>query len=130
MHLVVVKATRAKRITDTVFIKHQYITQPTITKADAIVNVYRKLVDAINGIQQSQDDAHLEALQRLQETIKPGNQSPLDQHAGFHPRVEQTEQVCTSEQHPRVQFNNTAEKPARLVVAWPQKQIVQLSLPK
>jgi hypothetical protein len=39
-HWVFVKATRAKRITDTVFFKHKYITQPTVTKADAIVNAY------------------------------------------------------------------------------------------
>ena len=46
---------------DTVFFKHKYITQPTVTKADAIINAYHKLADAINGVQQSQDDAHLEA---------------------------------------------------------------------
>jgi hypothetical protein len=130
VHLVFVKATQAKRITDTVFFKHKYITQPTITKADAIVNAYRKLADAINSIQHSQDDAHLEALQRLQETLQPGNQSPIDKYAKSRPRVEQTEQVCTSEQHPRVQFDDTTEKPARLVVALPKKQIVQLSPPK
>ena len=39
-HLVFVKATRTKRITDTVFFKHKFITQPTVTKADAIFNAY------------------------------------------------------------------------------------------
>ena len=36
-HEVFVKATKSKRITDTVFFKHKYITQPTVTPADAIV---------------------------------------------------------------------------------------------
>ena len=66
---------------DTVFFKHKFITQPTVTKADAIVNAYQKLADAIHGIQQSQDDAHMEALQQVQETLKPGNEMPIEKYA-------------------------------------------------
>jgi hypothetical protein len=78
-HVFFVKATRAKRITDTVFFKHKYITQLTVTKADAIVAAYRKLTDAINGIEHSQDDANIEALQRIQDTFKPGNKMQIEQ---------------------------------------------------
>jgi hypothetical protein len=104
--------------------------QPTVTKADAIVNAYRKLTEAINGIQVSQDDAHMEALQRIQETLKPGNQMPIQKFGELSPRVEQNQaknDELTSEPHPRVQFDATVDTPDRLVVAWPQKQIVQVS---
>jgi hypothetical protein len=129
-HVVLVKATKAKRLTDTVFFKHKYITQPTVTKADAIVNAYRKLTEAINGIQVSQDDAHMEALQRIQETLKPGHQMPVQKFGVLTPRVEQnqtTNDTLTSEPPPRVQFDAAVDSPARLIVAWPQKQIVQVS---
>ena len=129
-HWVFVKATKAKRITDTVFFKHKYITQPTVTKADAIVNAYRKLADAINGIQHSQDDAHIEALHRIQEVLKPGNEMPIDKYAELRPRVQQTaQQEPTFESRPRVQFDEAVATPERLIVAWPQKQVVQ-SLPR
>ncbi|KAL7476769.1 hypothetical protein ACHAW6_002606, partial [Cyclotella cf. meneghiniana] len=49
-HFVFVKATRHKRITDTLFFKHKYITQPTVTHADAIVQAYQNLTRAIQGI--------------------------------------------------------------------------------
>ena len=61
-HIIFCKTTRAKRLADTVFFKHKYITQPTVTPVDAIVNAFTKLRDAILGIQHSRDDAHFEAL--------------------------------------------------------------------
>ncbi|KAL7501936.1 LOW QUALITY PROTEIN: hypothetical protein ACHAXN_000591, partial [Cyclotella atomus] len=123
-------ATKAKRLTDTVFFKHKSITQPTVTKADAIVNAYRKLTEAINGIQVSQDDAHMEALQRIQETLKPGNQMPIQKFGELSPRVEQSQaknDELTSEPRPKVQFDAAVDTPDRLVVAWPRKQVVQIS---
>ncbi len=53
-HVIFAKKTRAKRLADTVFFKHKYLTQPTITPADAIVNVYvgtqtRKLPIPVRG---------------------------------------------------------------------------------
>ena len=62
-HVVFIKSTRMKQITDTVFFKHKYITQPTVTPADAIVKAYHDLTAAINGIKNTKSDAHLEALQ-------------------------------------------------------------------
>jgi hypothetical protein len=39
--------------------------------ADTIVNAFTKLQDAIQGIQHSKDDAHFEALRRLEQTLQP-----------------------------------------------------------
>jgi dTDP-glucose pyrophosphorylase len=62
-HIIFVKKTRAKRLADTVFFKHEYITQPTVMLADAVVQAYHKLVQKIQGMQQSKDDAQMEALE-------------------------------------------------------------------
>jgi hypothetical protein len=68
-HAVFCKKTREKRLADTVFFKHKYITQPTVTPVDAIVNAFTKLRDAIQGVQHSKDDAHFEALRCLEQTL-------------------------------------------------------------
>ncbi|KAL7488152.1 LOW QUALITY PROTEIN: hypothetical protein ACHAW6_014020 [Cyclotella cf. meneghiniana] len=61
-HIVFVKASQWTRITDNVFFKHKYITQPTITLVDAIVKAYQDLTQAIQGISNSQGAARVEAL--------------------------------------------------------------------
>ena len=124
-HVIFVKKTRAKQLADTVFFKHHYITQPTVTPADAIVNAYHKLRQAIQGIQHSKDDAQMEALERIQTTMQPA----INEQSKS-PRVE----AKLTQQVPRVRFDETpprVHKPLpRLVVAWPQKQIVQPQVPK
>jgi hypothetical protein len=72
----------------------------------------------------------MEALQRIQETLKPGNQMPIQKFGELSPRVEQNQaknDALTSEPHPRVQFDTAVNTPYQLVVVWPQKQIVQVS---
>ena len=46
-HYVFVKSTHSKRIMDTIFFKHKYITQQLVTPADAIVQAYHNLAKAI-----------------------------------------------------------------------------------
>ncbi len=41
-HVIHVKKTRSERITDTVWFKHKYITQPKVTPADQIVNAIKR----------------------------------------------------------------------------------------
>jgi hypothetical protein len=92
-HVIFVKKTRAKRLADTVFFKHKYITQPTITPADAIVNAFNKLRQAIQGIQHSKEDAQYEAIERI---MQQAQQQPIQQAEQVQiPRVERelTEQV-------------------------------------
>jgi hypothetical protein len=36
-HQIYVKKTKSERISDTVFFKHRYLTQPTVTPADTII---------------------------------------------------------------------------------------------
>ena len=89
MHVVFCKKTWAKRLADTVFFKHKQITQPTVTPADAIVNAFNKLREAIHGIQHSKDDAHFKALKRIENTLQPsGNHSIKMVEQVKLPRVE------------------------------------------
>ena len=87
----------------------------------------KKLRQAIQGIQHSKDDAQMEALKRIQQTLQPESNTTNGVKA---PRVE----AELTESVPRVRFNEAAQKvhepPLRLVVAWPQKQIVQSQVPK
>jgi hypothetical protein len=85
------------------------------------------LADAINEIQHSQDNVHIKALKRIQEIFEPGNEMPINKYAELRPRVQQTENEPTFEPLPRVQFDEAVATPERLVVAWPQKQVVQSS---
>jgi hypothetical protein len=48
-HLVNIKKTKSKRVSDTVFFKLKYITQPTLTPADVIVKALHYLVHTIRG---------------------------------------------------------------------------------
>jgi hypothetical protein len=46
-HIVYVKNTRSKRVSDTVHFKHKYITQPTLTPEDTIVKAINDLTHAL-----------------------------------------------------------------------------------
>ena len=131
-HVVFVKTTRSRRITDTVFFKHKYITQPTITPADAIVKAYHDLTAAINGIKNNKSNAHLEALNRIQATLTPGNKMTMDVSGNSRPRVErpaQQREEFTDRQSPRVHFQEQLiePKPIRMIVASPKETIVASS---
>eukprot|EP00804_Cyclotella_cryptica_P002310 CCRYP_004049-RA/>CCRYP_004049-RA protein AED:0.34 eAED:0.37 QI:0/-1/0/1/-1/1/1/0/498 len=125
-HIVFVKKTRAQRLADTVFFKHRYITQPVVTPADTIVHAYNKLQQAIQGIQHSKDDAQMEALARIEQTLQPThNKTGHEVEIVHSPRVHSD----PAQEPPRVRFDDrpprTLESPIGLVVAWPQEQIVQ-----
>jgi hypothetical protein len=122
------KKTGAKRLADTVFFKHKYITQPTVTPAEAIVNALTKLQDAIQGIQHLKNDAHFEALRRLEQMLQPQNKQIIKTGEQVElPRAEQ--KIELTQQVPRVRFNDsppTVHNPLpRLIVASPQKPFVE-----
>jgi hypothetical protein len=105
MHIIFCKKTQATQLADTVFFKHKHITQPMVTPADAIVNSFTKLWDAIQGIQHSKDDAHFEGLRQLEHTLQPPDKHAIKtvKHVKL-PRVEQ--QIELTQQVPRVRFND------------------------
>ncbi|KAL7475421.1 hypothetical protein ACHAW6_001331, partial [Cyclotella cf. meneghiniana] len=48
-HHIFIKATRSHCLSDTVFCEHKYITQPTVTPADAIVKAFHNLMATLKG---------------------------------------------------------------------------------
>jgi len=126
-HVIFAKKTQTKRLTDTVFFKNKYITQPTITQADAIVNAYNKLRHAIQGLQHSKDDAHFGALERIENIMQPTNKHAIK--LAENVKLPRVEQVKLTQHVPRVSFDTTppadSNPPARLIVESPTKQSIQ-----
>jgi len=77
-HIVFVKKTQAKRIMDTVFFKHKYITQPEVTPADMIIKAYRDLTTALQGIKNPKDQQQMEALEKIQRQLKPKHKLQIE----------------------------------------------------
>jgi hypothetical protein len=65
-HVIHVKKTRSERITDTVWFKHKYITQPKVTPADQIVNAINDLARALKGKNNVEGLEQMETLQKLE----------------------------------------------------------------
>ncbi len=132
--VIFVKKTRQCRISDTVYFKHKYLTQPTVTAKDRIMKAILDLTAAIRGKLGDKSSSQYDALKKLSEILQPGNELPiqLTDETDKLPRVQHEEdsvpRVQESQNHslPRVKSQPEAQEPnKRLVVAWPQKQIVQ-----
>jgi hypothetical protein len=63
--LIYVKQTRSKRVSDTVFFKTKYLTQPTLSPADVITKALQDLTQALKGKHNQQGISQLEALAKL-----------------------------------------------------------------
>ena len=62
------KLTRAERVSDTVFFKHKYLTQPTVSPEDTIVAAAQQLRAALRG--NTKDHEELEALTKVEDLSK------------------------------------------------------------
>ena len=72
-HIVFVKKTQSKRVTDTVFFKHKYITQPEVKPANVIIKAYHDLRAALQGIKNTADS------RQMQNQLSPGNKLQIEQ---------------------------------------------------
>ena len=75
-HKIHVKKTNSERVSDTVFFKHKYITQPTLISADILTKAINDLAHALKGRRNTKGIMELEALQKLDELL---NQAPQAQ---------------------------------------------------
>ncbi len=64
-----VKQTKSKRISDTVYFKTKYITQPTLTLADAIIKAPNDLTQALKGKNNMKGLEQIEALRKLDDIL-------------------------------------------------------------
>jgi hypothetical protein len=129
---VFVRATKHLRLSDTVYFKHRYITQPTITPEDRIVQAYHNLTQAIQGFPNSKGGANMEALQRLQDALSPESTGFTPPQASQRqeqqaPRVQfntNVPELTLYDPDPRVPMNRATVEPHHLIVASPAEPFV------
>ena len=127
-HIIHVKKTNSERISDTVFFKHKYITQPTLTPVDTVVKAIDDLTCALKGARNTQGMQQIERLKMIDELLNkipsnltemsdPPTKTPIprveDIRPGLTPLTFQSPPLnipeTTSEQAPRVQNKNEAK---------------------
>ena len=131
-HIVFVKKTQAMRVTDTLFFKHKYITQPEVKPADIIIKAYRDLTSALQGLKNPRDQHQMQAIEQIQQQLEPGHKQEINEKLKRRfPRVQQLiRQELTEKpaaQAPRVRFEEPSAggvEPTRMIVASPRKQFV------
>ena len=104
-HVVIVRMTRRTRVSDTVYFKHKYLTQPTMTQADHIVKAYQDLILAIQGMSNTKGTEHMEALTRIKDLLELQGKRFVDQGATIERNQMQAD-------HSRLVFNPSPTKPA------------------
>jgi hypothetical protein len=68
-HIIHVKKTKSERISDTVFFKHKYITQPTLTPVDTVVKAIDDLTHALKGTRNTHGIQQIERLKMIDELL-------------------------------------------------------------
>ncbi len=97
-HWILIKATRAKQISVTVFFKHKYIRQPTMMTDDLVIKANHDLTIAIKGNKDPRKEAQSKAITKFVNALRPGNEFPIQQASEHQPRVQQ-EQVQEKMSH-------------------------------
>ena len=91
-HIIHVKGTKADRISETVFFKHKYLTNPTVTHADKVVNAARALCEALSRKKQGMQNHTMESLKKLSDifltTAKSNKDSSWEEPSKSNSREE------------------------------------------
>jgi hypothetical protein len=64
-HIIYTKGTQSKRISDTVFFKTKFITQPTLTPTNTVVNAITNLTNSLKGTRNIEGIQDIEQLNLL-----------------------------------------------------------------
>jgi len=70
-HKIFINAVCSTCLSDTIFFKHKYITQSTITPADVIVKVFIDLMGTLKGMHDVNKQQQKNAIAKLHDTFKP-----------------------------------------------------------
>ena len=123
------KETRAERVSDTVFFKHKYLTQPTVTPKDAIMMAAKQLAKALAGdLPATLGETELQALERLQNAFTTAVEAQEAPQQRVQKEVPQP-RVAPATTPPRVQEKEAPPLPegyeysnSGLIVAYPQSR--------
>jgi len=126
-HFIFIKATRAKRISGTVYFKHKHITQPTLMNKDLVIKAIQDLSNAIKGGKNLGGNTQIEAIKGLTDALHhPRNQLPFQAHS---PRVQiQAPPRVQFDAPPRVQFKIGGNEEIPFDAGSPSQLIVTSSL--
>ena len=104
-HVIYTKKTRSTRISDTVWFKHRYITQPAVTPADIIVKAITDLTQTLKGRTNLEGIEQLETLQRLEQLLTnttPSDTNVMKAITNAELRVVSPQNVTNATPEPRV----------------------------
>jgi hypothetical protein len=79
-HKIFCKKTRSKRISDTVFFQHQYITQPTITTDDQIIKAIGDLASALWQQSNLWGKEEMAVLQKMNNILNNATAEPMEKN--------------------------------------------------
>ena len=77
-HIIYAKNTRSERVSDTVFFKHKYITEPTLTPEDTIVKALDDLTQALKERRNKKGIEEIDALKQIDNPTQ--NHSQTNKH--------------------------------------------------
>ena len=115
-HVIYVKQTKSERVSDTVFFKTKYITEPTLTPADVITKALNDLTQALRGKTNQQGINQIDALTKLNDILNNAPEpdpTPNEPNAPKGPR--------------RVRFDATTKPPQidEPVQATPSPRVIR-----
>jgi hypothetical protein len=87
-HKVHVKQTNSERVPDTVFFKHRYITQPSVTLAEILTKAIDDLTAALKNQRNTEGIKEMEALRKLDELLNQNASDTINVPNVPTPRVE------------------------------------------
>ena len=64
-HIIYLKIMRSERVSETVFFKHKYLTNPTVSHADRVIAAAKALYSAMGKAKRGMSDSTMQALQSL-----------------------------------------------------------------
>jgi len=111
-HIIYVKQTKSERVSDTVFFKTKFLTQPTLTPADIITKALNDLTQALKGKNNQQGLDQIEALTKLNDILNNVPEPEPTQEINV-PEPEPTQEIMTPVEPPRVILDETT-KPSQI----------------
>ena len=128
--------TKAERVSDTVFFKHKYITQPTLTPEDVMIRAILNLRNAIQKAKDKKGDVNFEAIKKLDSIFNSPQEGAAPPRVNAQrPRVESSAQkvdcrVPPDAQSPRVPveadcYNEPTVGPASNTRAAAKKKAIE-----
>ena len=103
------------RISERVFFRHKYITQPTLTPEDVIIKALQNLNHAIKGTNNYKGDKNMEALVKMNEVFKQEEETDANEQQERAKRVQfanEQSKVLNYSPDPRVPIGRAASKKA------------------